>query len=141
MILCPSLLINPTLACGREMISIDSSCTPGEPLSLNVLTRSEIDIENIKIYLRIRPFVEREEINAPNRLGNPTSTLTIHPPINGGPATTVSVKGGTAYGGTIESFVYDSIGGLETGQEEVFETVARPVTDNCLLGYNGTIFA
>lgn len=29
----------------------------------------------------------------------------------------------------------------QTGQEEIFEVVARPVIANCLEGYNGTIFA
>lgn len=29
----------------------------------------------------------------------------------------------------------------KTDQEQVFETVAKPVIDNCLDGYNGTIFA
>jgi hypothetical protein len=40
-----------------------------------------------------------------------------------------------------EVFTYDFVGGEDTTQEEVFESVGRVMTDNCLDGYNGTIFA
>ena len=38
-------------------------------------------------------------------------------------------------------FSFDQIFSQESRQEEVFEGVAQPVIENCLDGYNGTIFA
>ena len=43
--------------------------------------------------------------------------------------------------GKAESFAFDCVGGPDAEQELVFESVAKPVTDYCLQGYNGTIFA
>jgi hypothetical protein len=40
-----------------------------------------------------------------------------------------------------EAFTYDCVGGPETEQDAIFESVAKPVTEYCLQGYNGTIFA
>ena len=38
-------------------------------------------------------------------------------------------------------FNFDYVAEEGTGQQEVFETIARPIADACLEGYNGTIFA
>ena len=38
-------------------------------------------------------------------------------------------------------FSFHSIYHQNASQEEIFEGVAKPVIDNCLDGYNGTIFA
>lgn len=40
-----------------------------------------------------------------------------------------------------ELFTFDAVGGPDTEQETVFSQVVRPIADNCLLGYNGTVFA
>lgn len=40
-----------------------------------------------------------------------------------------------------ETFTFDAVGGPDTEQEMVFFQVVRPIADNCLLGYNGTVFA
>ena len=39
------------------------------------------------------------------------------------------------------SFTFNQIFAPDSSQGDVFEGVARPVIDNCLDGYNGTIFA
>jgi len=38
-------------------------------------------------------------------------------------------------------FTFDSVTGAESTQEQVFRTVGKGVVENCLAGYNGTIFA
>eukprot|EP00923_Selenidium_pygospionis_P029390 GHVN01052374.1.p1 GENE.GHVN01052374.1~~GHVN01052374.1.p1 ORF type:complete len:680 (+),score=85.29 GHVN01052374.1:974-3013(+) len=43
--------------------------------------------------------------------------------------------------GRSETFSFDEIYGKEVGQKEVFERAALQTTENCLEGYNGTIFA
>jgi len=40
-----------------------------------------------------------------------------------------------------ESFVFDEVEEAQVGQEDIFCSVSKPITENCLLGYNGTIFA
>lgn len=39
------------------------------------------------------------------------------------------------------NFKFSKVFGEDAVQEEIFEEVARPVIDNFLVGYNGTIFA
>ena len=39
------------------------------------------------------------------------------------------------------TFEFDEIFPDHSKQENIFEEVAKPVIDNCLEGYNGTIFA
>ena len=44
-------------------------------------------------------------------------------------------------GGDVKTFNFDYVADEETGQQDMFETIARPIADACLEGYNGTIFA
>lgn len=39
------------------------------------------------------------------------------------------------------TFTFDHVTGAESTQEQVFTTVGKGVVENCLAGYNGTIFA
>lgn len=39
------------------------------------------------------------------------------------------------------TFSFDRIFGVDTGQEEVFDIVAKPVIDQVMDGFNGTLFA
>jgi hypothetical protein len=95
--------------------------------------------ENIKIYLRVRPFIDREDgdVVAGGTSRRPSAVQLAGDP-GGGSGAVVSF---VSRGAVTETFEYDYVGGPETGQEEVFEAVARPITENCLQGYNGTIFA
>ena len=102
---------------------------------------SVADSENIQVYLRIRPFIERED-NTVND-NKPSSIIQI---LDHGDGTGTTVKMGDTRFGTLssyegETFTFDAVGGAETEQETVFNGVAKPIADNCLLGYNGTIFA
>lgn len=40
-----------------------------------------------------------------------------------------------------EKFTFDFVAREETTQQEIFEQVGRHVIDQCLMGYNGSIFA
>jgi hypothetical protein len=47
-----------------------------------------------------------------------------------------------SHGNKTDHFTYDHVGPPETTtQEDVFEYVGKPITDNCLIGFNGTVFA
>lgn len=112
--------------------------------------------ENIRVYLRIRPFIEREEeINTARRsdilqiTADPSSgipdTISIIPSsILANSVNNLNSNGNSNSNVNrppIESFQYDWIANPQTTQEELFQVVAIPVTEYCLQGYNGTIFA
>lgn len=82
--------------------------------------------ENIRVYLRIKPPLDDSSTRANS------TCLAVEPD-----QSTVTIFSGPK----AESFVYDCVGEPETEQEAVFESVAKPVTEYCLQGYNGTIFA
>ena len=42
---------------------------------------------------------------------------------------------------TIRQFNYDFVGDEDISQEEVFEMIGKSISDNCLMGYNGSLFA
>lgn len=87
--------------------------------------------ENVRIYLRIRPN-RAEDSTGPS--ARTTACLSLDPQ---NPQQAVTLFNGPK----AEIFTYDCVGGPETEQEEIFESVAKPVTQYCLQGYNGTIFA
>lgn len=106
-----------------EMNTMD----PMEQMEMDCQTESDqVASDNIKIYLRARPYVGQEDADrAPSvRLSPASSTVCF-----------------AARGGLSETFAYDGVGGPDVTQAEVFEAVGRPITENCLQGYNGTIFA
>lgn len=92
--------------------------------------------ENVRIYLRIRPGRSEETSNRGNNSSGSSSNycLMVDPQ---DPKQAVTLFNGPK----AEVFTYDCVGGPETEQEEIFESVAKPVTEYCLQGYNGTIFA
>lgn len=89
--------------------------------------------ENVRIYLRIRPS-HAEETSSSMRPSSTNSCLMVDPQC---PEQAVTLFNGPK----AESFTYDCVGGPETDQDDIFESVAKPVTEYCLQGYNGTIFA
>ena len=40
-----------------------------------------------------------------------------------------------------EKFTFDFVAGEDISQCEIFEQVGRSIIDQCLMGYNGSIFA
>lgn len=43
--------------------------------------------------------------------------------------------------GQNEQFTFDYVAGETTAQVDIFENVGRTIIDQCLLGYNGSVFA
>lgn len=52
-----------------------------------------------------------------------------------------SVKAVVAHQKSSELFSYDHVADSSANQSEIFETIGKSMADNCLQGYNGTIFA
>ena len=85
------------------------------------ITMSEL--ENIKAIVRVRPSLNSENrsclvINDERNISITTNT-TAHP----------------------QSFCFDHIAGPDTNQHEMMTLIGKPITNQCLDGYNGTIFA
>lgn len=108
------------------------------------------DSENIRVYLRIRPFIDREDNNV-NDI-KPVSSIQIlasdeyqEEALASGAGTSVKVldsrHNSNLLPGEGELFTFDAVGGPEVEQSTIFDQVAKPIAENCLLGYNGTIFA
>lgn len=107
------------------------------------------DSENIRVYLRIRPFIDRED-NYVNEV-KPTSIIQTLPFGEDSSEETLTDNSGSSVRivdvrhnpliGDGEVFTFDAVSGLETEQSTIFDQVAKPIAENCLLGYNGTIFA
>lgn len=90
-------------------------------------------LPSIKVYVRIRPLVVG---STPTDC--PINTHAGHLPIQHHAPNTMSMT----HGQKTDHFTYDFVGDADnTTQESVFYAVGRPITDNCMQGYNGTIFA
>lgn len=76
--------------------------------------------DNIKVFLRLKPIFDEKERKASFFLEQNKIVIEHE---------------------TKQEFLFDFIGTEEITQEEVFERTALELTDNCLQGYNGTIFA
>ncbi|KAI8358790.1 hypothetical protein B0O80DRAFT_441452 [Mortierella sp. GBAus27b] len=93
--------------------------------------------ENVKVYVRVRPPNERE-LASEGYSSSSWSQGSQSPP-------TVSVVApnhviiGT--GTKSDTFTYDCVGGEQTTQEQVFNDVGKTIVEQCIKGYNGTIFA
>ncbi|KAF9434297.1 Kinesin-like protein kif15, partial [Entomortierella beljakovae] len=91
--------------------------------------------EHVKVYVRVRPPNDRElasEGYTSSSQGNQNSpTVSTLPPNH--------VFIGT--GSKSDTFTYDCVGGELTTQEQVFSDVGMSIVEQCVKGYNGTIFA
>lgn len=113
-----------------------------------------MDCENVRVYLRIRPFVHREDHSLLDHASHGRATPIVQPALGEEEATVrvISPRLAIAPSGSAlataaaltaagEVFSFDAVGSSDVRQEAVFQATAKPITDNCLLGYNGTIFA
>lgn len=99
--------------------------------------------ENIKVVVRCRPFSRREKESKTARVvhvdaSGKSITLTPTSPVH------VQSRTDTSESERDESsktFTFDHVYSDESTQEEVYEVVAKPIVENILEGYNGTIFA
>lgn len=78
---------------------------------------------NIRVVLRVRPKNSKE--------------------ISSGAASIVDVANESELhlqGPEPRTFTYDYVASSSCSQEDVFNAAAKPITESCLAGYNGTVF-
>ena len=93
-------------------------------------TDVNISNENVKVYVRMRPAGDGSEV-----------PRTMFTPQGGTGVQKLSLKdpGNKNYGEY--AFMFDQAFFPETGQDEIFHEVAKPLVDHCLAGYNACCFA
>lgn len=80
--------------------------------------------ENIKVLLRVRPPTDGEQQGGVYRK-----------------AVEVDVASNSVNYEGHKTFAFDHCSDEATAQEEIFDTIGKPMTEACLDGYNATIFA
>lgn len=112
-------------------MSTQSTPSPRPPASRPL---DDLLSENIKIYLRIKPPASAPGTGAGSdeALRHAAAQCLV---ANDRAAVTIFA------GPKMETFTYDGVGSMDATQEDIFDAVARPVSDYCLQGYNGTVFA
>ncbi|KAJ2261777.1 hypothetical protein GGI01_002033 [Coemansia sp. RSA 376] len=83
-------------------------------------------MDNIQVFMRIRPLSE-DEYKRDRTSESAVRMLTD---------STVSIPSQRT-----ENFTFDFVGTEDCAQEEVFEAVGKRAVEQCMQGYNGTIFA
>ncbi|KAJ2811207.1 Kinesin-like protein kif15 [Coemansia furcata] len=83
-------------------------------------------MDNIQVFMRIRPLSE-DEYKRDRTSESAVRMLTD---------STVSIPSQRT-----ENFTFDFVGTEDCAQEEVFEAVGKRAVEQCIQGYNGTIFA
>ncbi|XP_045473504.1 kinesin-like protein KIF3A [Harmonia axyridis] len=86
-------------------------------------------VENVKVYIRIRPLNENES------LGNAKGTIEINKEEG------TILLNNSEYREFEKLFRFHQVFPEESSQMEIYHTVAAPIVDTVLKGYNGTIFA
>ncbi|KAF8796903.1 kinesin-like protein KIF3A [Argiope bruennichi] len=89
------------------------------------------EAENIKVVLRCRPMNESE------KSANYRNIVEVNQ-VEG--SVTLSNPNGSEYDPP-KTFTFDTVFGTDSTQLDVYNLAARPIIDNVLEGYNGTIFA
>lgn len=79
--------------------------------------------------IRVRPINDRE------RAGGPTDKVKLCLAVERNEKLTLD------RGMDQKTFTFDYVAEQDSEQSILFERIARPITDSCLQGYNGTIFA
>lgn len=113
--------------------------------------------ENVKVAIRVRPFNRREkEMGAKSvvEIGEDGKSITITDPspvaqtsgaAAGAGGRSESNGGSSGNGKDAEAgkktFFFDHVYGSETLQADFYTTTAKPIVEQSLKGYNGTIFA
>lgn len=96
--------------------------------------------QNVTVAVRVRPFNKRE------RGLNSKSVLEVTPGTNAIVITDPSPAKAAAGIAVDESsrkktFAFDHVYSWDSTQEEVYTQLAKPIVDQALAGYNGTVFA
>jgi kinesin family protein 3/17 len=90
--------------------------------------------ENVKVAIRVRPFNRREkDLGAKEivEIGDEGKSIGITDPSKPADKPAEAKK----------TYFFDHVYGAETPQSDVYSQLARPIVDQALKGYNGTIFA
>lgn len=93
--------------------------------------------ENIKVVARCRPMSKKEmEHNCTSivQFDHASKTITVDMPAS-------QERSPMAAQAESKMFTFHHAFSTESSQEEVYNAVARPIVENVLEGYNGTIFA
>lgn len=83
--------------------------------------------DNIQVAIRVRPINVRESLESQH-----LRCIKVERKAN---SILISVNS------IWKQFSYDYVGDEDTTQEEIFESIGKPISLNCLTGYNGTLFA
>ncbi|GBM01954.1 Kinesin-like protein KIF3A [Araneus ventricosus] len=89
------------------------------------------EAENIKVVVRCRPMNESEKVAIYRNIVEVNQ-------VEG--SVTLSNPNGSEYDPP-KTFTFDTVFGTDSTQLDVYNLAARPIIDNVLEGYNGTIFA
>jgi len=84
-------------------------------------TKAPDNDNSVRVYVRIRPPNERESQSGALVANCESKSITVKE--------------------TSKTFTFDHVADSSSGQQDVFDKVGKPITDTCLAGYNGTIFA
>lgn len=83
--------------------------------------------DNIQVAIRVRPLNARENSDSQGK-----KCIQVN---NRSNSVAITVNSSTRY------FKYDYVGDEDVSQEELFESIGKPIASSCLCGYNGSIFA
>ena len=99
--------------------------------------------DTVKVVVRVRPLLSREKSAKIAHVNHTDQSVTIGE-VEGSEAC-IGFPGapslGRTRGSAVHTFAFDHVYDESSGQEELYETTARPVVESCLEGYNATIFA
>lgn len=87
--------------------------------------------ENIRVVVRCRPLNEKEQAAG-------CQSIVSVDPVQGSITVTNTHS---SHGEPPKMFTFDTVFGADSNQMEVYNQAARPIIENVLEGYNGTIFA
>ena len=86
--------------------------------------------DNVKVVVRCRPLSSTEQAQGHSSIvsmDTVAGAITIQPPASAAEPP--------------KQFTFDAVFDAQSAQVHVYNTVARPIVENVLEGYNGTIFA
>eukprot|EP00126_Sphaerothecum_destruens_P001018 Sdes_comp12227_c0_seq1m2964 len=88
--------------------------------------------DSVKVVVRVRPFNEKEIKDGHKFITQVDSRNNSISLINPNPKSEIDAK---------RTFTFDATFDEKSTQVEVYSSVARPIVESCIEGYNGTIFA
>eukprot|EP00347_Sterkiella_histriomuscorum_P005592 403356022 len=116
-------------------ISLDTSMAKSyKQGSMNQREQGANETCKINVIVRIRPCTNAYQQNQ-SLIGNTLNNRCISEIKD---KKTIVISGGKS---NQETYTYDYVGDEDCQQDEIFKVAARPIVDQCLLGYNGTILA